>query len=272
MKKMLIIFSSLLISVLVFIKAQNILNEHINTLYTDKSNLSLYKVVNTKPELNHAIKTNHSHLIIENAEIKAENPQKLSGITGQFTSYELKEKHDETTLISQLNGDGKTINLVPKTNTVTRTIFTNKTKYIFIDGIKTKSSFVDMNSFKMNYYFDNQNTNLNKLSINENYSDINKFKVNGKYLKYGSERIYLNYIPDRFTTNLLVQIKNHQIVPIIEKDQIEIIPHSIKEKKYNINQKIIFWHKYKYLFLLIFFMVSLIILVLSYYGLMILYK
>lgn len=272
MKKMLIIFSALLISVLVFLKFQSMLNVHIDDLSAEKSNLSLYQVVTTKSELNHAIKTNNSHLIIENAEIKAEEPQKLSGITGQFTSYELKEKHDETTLTSQLNGDGKTINLVPETNTVTRTIFTKKTEYIFVNGIKIKSSFVNMNSFKMHYYFDNQNTNLNKLSINANYSDINKFKINGNYLKYGNERIYLNYIPDHFTANLLVQIKNHKIVPLIEKDQIEIIPNSIKEKKYNINQKIIFWHKYKYLFLLMFFMVSLIILVLSYYGLMILYK
>lgn len=272
MKKMLIIFSSLLISVLVFIKAQNILNEHINTLSTDKSNLSLYKVVNTKSELNDAIKKDHGHLIIEDAEIKAENPQKLSGIFGQFTSYELKEKHDETTLISQLNGDGKTINLVPETNTVTKTISVNKTEYVTIDGIKTKSSLLNMNSFKAHYYFDSQNTTLSKIDINKNYSDVTKFKINGKCLKYDDKRIYLDYIPDNFMANLLVQIKNHKIVSLIEKDQIETIPYSVKEEVENLHQKISFWRKYKYLFLLMVFMMSLLTLILSYYGLMILYK
>lgn len=272
MKKMLIIFSSLLISVLVFIKAQNILNEHINNLSTDKSNLSLYKVVNTKSELNDAIKKDHSHLIIEDAEIKAENPQKLSGIFGQFTSYELKEKHDETTLISQLNGDGKTINLVPETNTVTKTISVNKTEYVTIDGIKTKSSLLNMNSFKAHYYFDSQNTTLSKIDINKNYSDVTKFKINGKCLKYDDKRIYLDYIPDNFMANLLIQIKNHKIVSLIEKDQIETIPYSVKEEVENLHQKISFWRKYKYLFLLMVFMMSLLTLILSYYGLMILYK
>lgn len=272
MKKVLIIFSALLLSVLVFLKFQSMLNGHIDDLSTEKSNLSLYQVVTTKSEFDHAIKTNRRHLFIENAEIKAEKPQKLSGIAGQFTSYELKEKHDETTLISQLNGDGKTIDLVPKTNTVTRTIFTNKTEYIFVNGVKTKSSFVNMNSFKTNYYFDNQNTNLNKISINENDSDINKFKINGKYLKYDDKRIYLDYIPDNFMANLLVQIKNHKIVSLIEKDQIETIPYSVKEEVENLQQKISFWKRYQNLFLLLIAIFSFLIFTLFYYGLMTLYK
>ena len=164
------------------------------------------------------------------------------------------------------------INISSGKNGMNKLYFTNKTEYIFVNGIKIKSSFVNMNSFEMHYYFDNQNTNLNKLSINANYSDVNKFKINGNYLKYGNEKIYLNYIPDHFTANLLVQIKNHEIVPLIEKDQIETIPYSIKEEVENLQQKISFWKRYQNLFLLLIVMFSFLIFTLSYYGLMTLYK
>lgn len=246
------IVGSTIPAIIVFVLLNAVITAHVNHQKQTINELNQYKVVHNEKELNNALNKDYKHLIIEDAMIEAVAPVTLKGLNNQYSSYHIvhQQEHTVTTFITQSTGNNTTT-LVPIT-TSTWDQMNEEYKsvhYMTINGIKVKQSLINQDDLATNYHFSKKT--LSDLLTNDIFKDYQSLKIDDTYLYKGDDRFYIITHPKSFHKTLIVQVKDHQLLPIDKQDKFISSNFKVKKQVILLQKKIMFWKNNQLLIILI---------------------
>lgn len=248
------IIAVLVPGIVIYLFLNMIINSHVNDQKSEVIHLNSYKVVHNEKELKKSLKSNNKHLIIEDAQISTVNPLKIKGINDEFNYYYIDHEQESITtiFITQSDGRGGTT-MVPQTTTTWDTVDKQEenAEYITINGVNVKNTLLNKEKYKELFDFSKSKFDMTKLLRNNIFNHFKSLSVSGKYLDYGSDQFSIDVVPAKFKATVIVQIKDHKIIPLDNKNKIETSNYKVKKQVSILKDKISFWKRYKILIIMI---------------------